>query len=125
MNINEVLAIVERQCSGAERKEEIRHLSLLEKRIINEVLSNYPEAVYDRNFAGYTPDTDGSEVLLAESPYDQMYVHYLLAQHYLLMLEQGHYNIQINLFNSLYDDYKIFCARNMRADTKNNRYRVR
>ncbi len=126
MTINDVIALVERQCPGGmERAEQVRQISLLEKRIINEVLSHYPEAVYDKKFHSYHPDTDGSDVLLVPEPYSQLYVHYILAQHYLMMLEQKHYNNQLYIFNGIYDDYKVHCIQTMRPDATYSKYRTR
>lgn len=125
MTVNEVIARVDKHCPNQISKaDKVGFITACERRLINEALSNYPAAKYDRNFKKYDPDTDGERELLAECPYDELYVHYVMAEIYLILHEQNHYNNELYIFNNLYGDYKIHLIKTMRPSGP-SRFRVR
>ena len=131
MTIEQVLTKVDKFHPNAiSREDKIDFLSAVERRIINEALSRYPDADYDRNFVKYHTDYDGDgeddgyKTLLAPSPYDELYIHYLASQIYLILHEQTHYNNELNIFNSILADYKVHLNRTLRPGGV-SKYRVR
>lgn len=125
MNVNEAIARVDaRLPNRIERREKVNMLSVLDRKLIGEVLSRFPAAVYDKNFEKYDPDADGSRELVAQSPYDEMYIHYVSAEVYLILHEQKHYNNEVEIFNSILADYKVHLIRNLRPGGV-SRYKVR
>lgn len=125
MTLNEVIARVDTVCPNKlERADKVNFVSTLERRVINEALSRYDDIPYDKNFKKYDPDTDGDRELLAGSPYDHMYIHYVMAEVYLILHEQGHYNNELYIFNGIFADYKTDLIRNHRP-TGPSGYRVR
>ena len=125
MTLNEAIIRCDLFCSNdAEREIKVKAISTLEKRLIKEVLSTFPDIDVPKDFNGYDADADGGKELLAESPYDEMYGHYAAAEVYLIMHEQKHYNNEIHIFNSLLADYKVYLYKNHRPGGV-SRYRVR
>lgn len=125
MTVNDVIAEVETTLpNSVERDIKIVWLSRCERRIVDEALSRYPEFEEDKGFIGYDKDADGASVLKAPMPYDELYVHYIKAQIYLILHEQTHYNNEINLFNSLLADYKVYLNRRYRPGGV-SKYRIR
>ena len=125
MNVNEAIARVDaRLPNRIERREKVTMLSVLDRKLIGEVLSRYPAAVYDKNFEKYDPDQDGSTELVVPSPYDEMYIHYVSAEVYLILHEQKHYNNERAIFESILADYKVHLIRNLRPGGV-SRYKVR
>ena len=66
--------------------------------------------IIDAHEGGGTPFTpyqsgDGERTLLAQPPFDQMYLHYLQAQIHYLNGELRRYNNAITLFQSCFDSY--------------------
>lgn len=115
MKINEVIALVEKNCPGQTSGSEIINLiNAVEHRVINEALSRYDGAEYDGDFRGYDVNSDGDRALLAPPPYDEMYVHYVMARIFLTLHEQAHYNNELSLFNSVFQDYKVRLIQTMR-----------
>lgn len=125
MTVNEVIARVDKHCPNQiSRAEKVGFITACERRIINEALSNYPEASYDRGFKKYDPDTDGERELFAACPYDELYVHYVMAEIYLILHEQNHYNNELYIFNSILGDYKVHLIKRMKP-VGPSRFRVR
>ena len=131
MTINEVLTKVDKfHPNDIAREDKIDFLSAVERRIINETLSRYPDAEYDRNFVKYHTDydgdgeDDGDKSLIVPSPYDELYIHYLASQIYLILHEQTHYNNELYVYNSLLADYKVHLNRTLRPGGV-KKYKVR
>jgi hypothetical protein len=125
MTINEVIAKVDSFCpNNIDRKDKVDFLSTVERKIINEVMRQYDDVTYDKDFKRYDPERSGETELLAESPYDHLYIHYIMAQIYLILHEQEHYNNEIYIFNSIYDDYKVHMIQHHRPNYP-SRYYVR
>lgn len=91
-------------------KHLLRELSRLDGRILREVWQGREgaaEAVPD-----YTQETAETTALLAEEPYDLMYIHYLMARVALWNGETERYNQFAALFEETYAAYQADTSRN-------------
>ena len=91
-------------------KHLLRELSRLDGRILREVWQGREgaaEAVPD-----YTQETAETTALLAEGPYDLMYIHYLMARVALWNGETERYNQFAALFEETYAAYRADTSRN-------------
>lgn len=87
-----------------EQKEKIRWLSQLDQRVKSRIIDTH-EGGTDVTFTGYNEDTDTEAVLLVPAPYDEMYLHYLIAQIEYFDQQEGRYNNANSLFESVWNDY--------------------
>ena len=92
-------------------KQKTAFISYVEAKLIKEVLTRYSDVTYDKSFKGYDSERDGDTELIAEAPYDEMYSHYVAAQMHLILHEQIHYNNELTIFNSIFEDYKVHMNR--------------
>ena len=91
-------------------EEKIEWLSRLDGRIKIELIDTH-EGAEDKEFNGYTEDTDTTTELLAPSPYDEMYLYWLQAQIDYSNGEINKYNSNISMFNTSYSDYAAYYNR--------------
>lgn len=62
-------------------------------------------------FAGYTIDTDQQTQLLAQAPYDELYLRWLEAQIHYHNDEIKKYNVAITMFNTAYEGFANYYNR--------------
>ena len=93
-------------------EDKVRWLSFLDKLIITEVLQTHED--YDEKydlFTGYSCDRLGAK-LIAEAPYDQMYIDYLKMKIDEENGETARYNNSATMFNNYFSMYKKWYNRN-------------
>lgn len=111
MTIGEVIAQVDalrRNTYG--EAEKIRWLSQLDQRVQRRIIDTH-EAAEAVSFAGYDETTDQGTVLLVPAPYDEMYLHYLIAQIEYFDQQENRYNNANGLFESVWNDYACWYNR--------------
>lgn len=88
--------------------DKVRWLSFIDKIIINDVLKTHHgyDGRYD-NFVGYSADKLAVQ-LVAESPYDTLYVAYIKMQIDGENGEMARYNNSANIFNSYMMEYRKY-----------------
>lgn len=84
----------------------ITWLNELDHTIYNDVILTHQSSA--SKFVDYT---DGTSELIAESPYDVMYVYWLMAQIDLAVTELNKYNNSLALFKETLRDYKAWYNR--------------
>lgn len=125
MTLNNAIITADFICPNTVEKEyKVRIISTLENKMIKEILSHYSDVNYDASFKGYDPENDSEKELIVESPYDEMYAHYLAAQIHLKLHEQPQYNNELTIYNSILEEYKVYMSRTHRRNGV-FRYRVR
>ncbi len=85
--------------------EKIKWLSTRDGLIFNNIIETHESPVI-LEFKGYDSETSLDTVLIAEAPYDDMYVPWLEAKIDLANAEYGRYNNSISHFNDMYDEYQ-------------------
>lgn len=83
-------------------EEKVRWLDVLDRNIYNDVILTHEGC--RKEFDGYTTD-DTDKELLAENPYDELYVAYLKMKIDEENQETSRYNVSAAMFNSYYDNY--------------------
>ena len=91
------------------REEKIAWLSELDGMVNTLILTPCAEAVA---FSPYDPGADSQRELLAQAPYDAMYLYYLEAKIHYYNGEYTRYNNAISLFNNAFRSYSDACNRN-------------
>lgn len=88
------------------QEEKVRWLSNLDTLIFNTVISNHEDAEIEE-FSGYDENTDieGTE-LLAPSPYDEMYIHWINSKIDLHNGEYTKYNNDVSVYNDYMSSFK-------------------
>ena len=125
MTVNEALMQVDSYLPNrVDERDKLSWLSRVEKRILGEVHSRYPELARGSEFSGFTPEGDKDTTLAVTMPYDELYVHFLAGQIQLRLHEQKHYNNEMYLYNSLLDEYKVQLNRKYRPGGV-KKYKVR
>ena len=105
MLISEAIEITDRIKPNAYgREEKVKWLSDIDMQIYEEIIKTHIGD--ERIFNGYDGDTDinGTE-LLAQNPYDELYIHGLKRQIDLNNEEYSKYNNDCLLFNSVYTNF--------------------
>lgn len=97
-------------------------LSQLDGAVMREIINAYADGA-DTEFIPYTdigssPDTP----LLAESPYDEMYIHYLCAQIDYANCEYDRFNNSNGMFESAYSAFRNAYNRTHTAKEKKKNY---
>jgi hypothetical protein len=87
----------------------VRWLSELDGSIYHDVIARHKNNKISA-MPEYTDDT--SVELIAEAPFDVLYVYYLMAQIDLASSEINKYNASVSLYNSAYQNYKNHYRRN-------------
>lgn len=125
MTLNNAILTADFICPNTVETEfKVKVISTLEGRMIKEILSRYVDVTYDVSFKGYEYERDSEKELIVESPYDEMYAHYLAAQIHLKLHEQPQYNNEMTIFQSILEDYKVYMSQKHRRRGI-SRYRVR
>ena len=91
-------------------EEKIRWLSQVEWDIVRNVMELH-QGYEGFGFFGYDRDTDPETVLLAQAPYDEMYLVYLESKIHYHNGETDRYNVSAMLFNQLYESYANYYKR--------------
>ncbi|MBR6744949.1 MAG: hypothetical protein IKM00_07035 [Clostridia bacterium] len=99
------------------QEEKIRWLSLLDGTVKKELIDTH-EGTNGADFAAYDANTDTSQELLIEHPYDDLYVLWLEARIDYASGEYGKYNNSISLFNTSYDAYAKYYNRTHKPISK-------
>lgn len=115
MTINEVLNEVDNiaKNNAVDREQKIKWLDRLDKTIFNDLIQ-YKENQIE-SFDGYTINTDEDTTLLVISPYDELYVYYILAQINLLQQEVKYYNNNIAVYEDKYRNYRDYLNRSYKS----------
>lgn len=82
-------------------EQKLNWLATLEGQIYNEIVLTH-ENLEGREYNGFDTGTDTATMLLAPSPYDDVYVFYLQAQIDLSNMEMQKYNNSKTLFNNAF-----------------------
>lgn len=91
-------------------ENKIGWLSLLDGRIKNEIIDTHTGAEI-KEFSKYDGNTPLDTELLAEAPYDDIYIKWLEAQIDYANGEYAKYNNSSLMFNNLFDAYKNYYNR--------------
>lgn len=114
MTIATLLAKVDRlKPNQVAEADKIAWLSDCDTYIFKSIIQTHePEETTPETFAGYDSETDkATTVLLAETPYDELYVYWLYMQIDLANMELNKYNNDVTLYNSAIDKYAAFYNR--------------
>ena len=87
------------------KSQKISWLSRVDETIKKQIIDTHKEGEHVI-FDGYDDNTDLNTELLAEAPYDELYLRYIEAQIDYANAEYGHYNNSIALFNAAYKAYE-------------------
>ena len=119
MTINEVLNEVDMiaKNNSIDRNTKIKWLDRLDKSIFNDLLQYKKDNV--ETFDGYDVDDDEDIELLVVSPYDELYVFYVLAQINLIQQEIDFYNNNYAMYEDKYRNYRDFINRTYRTKGRN------
>lgn len=119
MTINEVLDEVDRiaKNNSIDRNQKIKWLDRLDRSIFNDLLQYKKDNV--ESFDGYDVDDDEDTELLAVTPYDELYVYYVLAQINLIQQEIDFYNNNYAIYEDKYRNYRDFINRTYRTKGRN------
>ena len=115
MTVEKAIAQADEYCPNTtDHEQKMEWVREVDMRLINEAISRYPDLreVAD-NFESYNKE-DLTREVIAPTPYDAMYMHYIASKIYLKLHEQGLYNNEIYIFNSLVADYKAHLNRSYR-----------
>lgn len=85
----------------------IRWLSYIDEMIVNEIINTHA-----REKVEFTPYEDEEHELLVKSPYDILYLHYLMSQVDFHNAEFGRYNNSSMMFNVSYQNFAAWYNRN-------------
>ena len=96
-------------------------LTILDQRLRREVLDICEDAP-GGPLPKYTPDTPGDTVLLAEPPYDDMYLWYMVSLMDFLNGEIERYNNSSKLFQNIWDEHQRFYLRSHRVKSQGWRF---
>lgn len=111
MTINEAIERVDNlKYNTYTNADKIAWLSKLDNMLKRHIIDTH-EGAENIVFDGYSEDTDPATVLIAEAPYDEMYLRWLEAQIDYTNGEYDKYNASILLFNTEYDAYNAFYTR--------------
>lgn len=111
MTIAEAIQTVDAQrnnvCTMADK---VAWLSEIDGKIKHEIIDTHADAE-SVPFDGYTVDTSMNTELIAEAPYDALYIPWLESCIDRVLNETTRYNNSITRFNDKYDDYARYYNR--------------
>lgn len=102
-------------------REKVFWLSLIDETIKREIIDTH-EGAEAVTFTGYDEDTDMNTVLLAPSPYDELYLYWLESKIDYYNGETGKFNNSITMFNHMYEAYERFYNREHMPLKRNRRF---
>ena len=97
-------------------------LSAFDGRLYAEILQQFQGA--PEGFAGYTASTPGSVRLLADFPFDDIYVKYLFAHYAAVSGDTARYNNAAALFNAACEQYVNYLNRTRKRKSGGARLRA-
>jgi hypothetical protein len=108
MNIQQAIERANEMRAGnsASNEMKIRWLSEIDNLIYNDVI-----LTHHTNVEPFKDYEDESQELIAEKPYDKLYVYWLMAQIDLACSELNKYNASLSLFNEALKNYKAWYNR--------------
>ena len=101
------------------QSEKVKWLSALDSLIYKEIISTHEG---DTTFTGYTDETPIDTTLLAEEPYDEMYIHWLESKIDYYNAEYARYNNSVTAFDEIYNNYSKLYNRTHKPKTTKLRY---
>lgn len=108
--------------NGYTQEEKVKWLSDLDGQIKTEIIDTH-EGFEGVSFEGYTDETDvNNTVLLVPSPYDDVYIKWLMAQIDFANGESGKYNNSVTMFNTAMTAYGNYYNRTHMPLNINSRY---
>ena len=121
MTIEKVLSRVENiKPNSYDRETMIAWLSHFDLRVKAEIID---KSINKIEFNGYDANVDETIELLIPAPYDEIYVHYIMAQIDFANNEIPKYANNMSLVNSLFDNYaKKYRRENRPKGPKNYKY---
>lgn len=115
--INQLDALKPNTYSGSEK---IVWLSRLDAMIKKNIIDTHEGG--DVTFTGYDEGTDQSTELIVAEPYDEMYLRWLEAQIDYANGEYERYNNSVDMFNTVYTEYKKYYNRTHTPKSKEFKY---
>ena len=105
MTVNEAIARCDEMIGdNCGREAKLRWLSDVESMLYQEIICTH-EGFYERkNWRPFCAD-DGERELLAQDPYGELYVFYLMMRSHLLLQDMNQYNNAAALFASSYTSF--------------------
>lgn len=105
MTINDAIREVDHLKHNTHTDEEkVAWLSRLDQMLWRTVIQVHEDGE-DVKMPEYNEDTDMDTELMAPTPYDQMYIYWLMAQIDLANADINQYNVDITMFNTEHDSY--------------------
>ena len=103
------------------QNEKIKWLSDVDAMVYKEVILTH-EGDKDVAFNGYDDNTPLDTQLIAESPYDEMYIHWLESKIDYYNAEYTRYNNSVTTFSNLYSEFSRYYNRAHKPKTKKIKY---
>lgn len=97
--------------NSAPDEMKIQWLNEIDHIIYNDVVATHQNVKYPHLADGFKEYEDGDKELIAESPYDVLYVYWLMAQIDLKATELNKYNNSLALFKEALKDFKAYYNR--------------
>lgn len=102
----------EMQPNAFSQHDKIKWLSSVESIIFRKIIVTHEG--HHEHFHGFNDDTDLFKTeLVAPEPWDELYVHWLIAQMALNNKEYAAYNMHIQLYDTLYEDFSKWYTRSI------------
>lgn len=101
-------------------KDKVRWLSTLDATVKNVVMAAFEGE--GGEFTGYDPDRDMHRELLVKAPFDEIYIRWLEAMIDYHNGETNSYNASIIQYNSIFEAYKAWYARNHTPKQNGSRF---
>ena len=112
MTIQECISMIDKtKPNGMTRETKVMWLNNVDMMIVKTVINAHSGSEEYADFAGYTPETDGSTPLIAEAPFDALYLAWLEMQIDYANGEYDRYNNSAAVFQARYDDFRAFYTR--------------
>ena len=101
------------------QSEKVKWLSMLDSLIYKEIVSTHEGNL---SFEGYNDDTPIDTVLIAEEPYDDMYIKWLESKIDYYNAEYTRYNNSVTVFNDIYQEFSRYYTRTHKPKTHKVKY---
>ena len=103
------------------QKDKVLWLSKLDWMVKKQIIDTH-EGAEATSFNGYTDETDVNTKLLVHAPYDEVYLRWMEAQIHYHNGEYDKYNNAIIMFNTAYEAYQAYYARNHLPVSRGRRF---